>query len=191
MKEVEAIIEVPQRLAAITEKYQEFQEFIERRTGDRALAQEILQDAFLRSLDKLSDIERDESVVAWFYRVLRNAVIDHARKRASEQRRLSALADELAALDENRAPSSDAGQAVCRCVMGLAESLKPEYAEAVRRIDLEGESLGEFAAGLGITPNNAAVRAFRARDALRKRVREACGACAEQGCSDCSCGPGT
>lgn len=175
-----------EKLAEITANYRKFQAFLERRTGDPALAQEILQDAFLRSLDKVSELRNDESVVAWFYRVLRNAIIDHARRRASEQRRLSALADELA-LEEGQGAASEAGRAVCECVKELAAGLKPEYAEAVRRVDVEGESLGEFASQLGITPNNAAVRTFRAREALRKRVQECCGACAEQGCGDCSC----
>ncbi len=176
------------RLAAITAKYQEFQGFLERRTGDRALAQEILQDAFLRSLDKVASIRDQESAVAWFYRVLRNAVIDHVRKRTSEHRALSALAEELSAEAPGASPEGETQRAICTCLTGLAQGLKPEYAEAVRRVDLEGESLGEYAKRAGITPNNAAVRAFRAREALRKRVREACGACAERGCRDCSCG---
>ena len=50
----------------------------------------------------------------------------------------------------------------------------------------------DFASEIGITPNNAAVRVFRARETLRKRVVHWCGACAERGCVDCSCGePGT
>ncbi len=176
-----------EKLAAITAKYQDFQSFLERRTGDSALAQEILQDAFLRSLDKVSEVRSEESAVAWFYRVLRNAVIDHARRRASEHRRLAALAEEMS-VEDGQWSATETGRAACQCVRELAESLKPEYAEAVRRVDVEGETLSEFAARVGITPNNAAVRAFRAREALRKRVQECCGACAERGCADCSCG---
>src|SRR3954454_12151628 len=84
----------PAKLLPITAKYGEFQSFLERRTGDRALAQEILQDALLRSLDKVDSVRSEESVVAWFYRVLRNAVIDRARRRAAEHRLLSVLAEE-------------------------------------------------------------------------------------------------
>jgi hypothetical protein len=46
----------------------------------------------------------------------------------------------------------------------------------------------EFAAEAGITANNAGVRVFRAREALRKRVVRSCGTCAEHGCLDCTCG---
>ncbi|MFT3923407.1 MAG: sigma-70 family RNA polymerase sigma factor [Myxococcales bacterium] len=172
-------------LAELTANYRKFLDFLERRTGDRALAQEILQDAFERSLDKVSGVRSEETALAWFYRVLRNSVIDHARRRSSEERKLRALADELAL--EGEGPS-ETRQAVCQCVGQLAQGLKPEYAEAVRRVDLGGESVSEFAAQVGITPNNAAVRTHRAREALRKRVHETCGACAARGCLDCSCG---
>jgi RNA polymerase sigma-70 factor (ECF subfamily) len=69
--------------------------------------------------------------------------------------------------------------------------LKPEYAEALRRIELEGQTVQGYAAELGIQPNNAAVRVHRARQALRTRVLAACGSCAEHGCLDCSCRSGS
>ena len=40
---------------------------------------EILQSAFVTGIEKQKTIQDGESVVAWFYRVLRNAVIDHYR----------------------------------------------------------------------------------------------------------------
>jgi hypothetical protein len=49
-------------------------------------------------------------------------------------------------------------------------------------------SMQAFADENNITANNAAVRVFRAREALRKQVRASCGTCAEHGCIECSCG---
>ena len=65
--------------------HREFLAFVERRIGNRALAEEILQDAFVRSLDRGDEIR--DSVVGWFYRVLRNAVIDRQRRQAVADRR--------------------------------------------------------------------------------------------------------
>ena len=45
----------------------------------------------------------------------------------------------------------------------------------------------DYAAEAGITSNNAAVRVFRAREALRKQVARSCGTCADHGCLDCTC----
>ena len=69
----------------------------------------------------------------------------------------------------------------------LATTLKPEYAEALQAIEVGGTPVKTFAAQKGLSAANAAVRVFRAREALKKRVVESCGTCAEHGCADCRC----
>jgi RNA polymerase sigma factor (sigma-70 family) len=165
-----------------------FLSFLERRVGHREVAEDVLQDAYARSLDKLP-LGSEESAVAWFYRVLRNAVVDHYRRGGASERALATLSRKL---DEEAPPALDERNAVCRCVTRLSETMKPEYALALRRIDVEGVPVQEFAAEAGITANNARVRVFRARETLRKRVVRWCGSCAERGCVDCTCGePGS
>src|SRR5205823_85614 len=79
-----------------------------------------------------------ESAVAWFYRLLRNALADHRRRCAAERRALAAYAGEAAAgADDDRSLL----EAVCGCVTGLVATLKPELAEIVRGVDLDGVPL--------------------------------------------------
>jgi DNA-directed RNA polymerase specialized sigma24 family protein len=52
-----------------------FLSFVQRRVSDPGLAEDILQTAYLRALEHRDDFQPSESVVAWFYRLLRNAVI--------------------------------------------------------------------------------------------------------------------
>lgn len=162
-----------------------FLSFLERHVGDRALAEDLLQSAFAR-LDKTATLREGESAVAWFYRVLRNATIDHARRKAAESRKLSAFADELLSAS---APSDEVERTICRCVATLKDTLKPSYREALERVELAGVAVKDYASEQGISSNNAAVRVFRAREALRTQVAAACGACAEHGCLDCTCRP--
>src|SRR6266567_572236 len=84
----------PGALAALVGSHREFLAFVERRVGDRALAEEILQDALVKSLAHVAEIR--ESAIGWFYRVLRNAIIDHARRRSAQSRGLDAFAAETA-----------------------------------------------------------------------------------------------
>ena len=70
----------------------------------------------------------------------------------------------------------------------IVETLKPEYATVIRRVDLDGASVAEFARESGITANNAGVRLHRAHDALRRQVARSCGTCAEHGCEACRFG---
>jgi len=169
----------------LVDNHRQFLAFLERRVGDRAVAEDILQDAFVKSLEKGADDRDETSSVAWFYRTLRNAVIDHYRRSGARGRALDSFARELDGAVE---PTPELRDAICGCVSRLASTLKPEYEAALRRVDVEGAPVQEFAAEAGITPNNASVRVFRAREALRKQVKSSCGTCAEHGCLECSCG---
>jgi len=173
----------PEAIAQLVEGHRTFLAFLERRVESRAVAEDILQSAFARGLERGAGVE-DEKVVAWFYRVLRNAVIDHYRQRSSSARTMEAWGKEFT---ESQQPDAALHQEICECVSGLLAELKPEYREALQVVDLDDGKLSDLAEHSGITAENAAVRVHRARKALRKRVEQACGTCAEHGCFDCRC----
>lgn len=168
----------------LVENHRAFLRFLERRVGDRALAEDLLQEAFTRNMDRLSDLP-EEGLVPWFYRVLRNAAIDRHRRHGAEQRALAAFGHELAQGSE---PTAELHREICACVGRLARNLKPEYAEVLQAVDVEDTPVHAFAQTAGLTTSNAGVRLFRARQALRRQVAASCGTCAEHGCIDCSCG---
>jgi RNA polymerase sigma-70 factor (ECF subfamily) len=180
---VESALE-PAVIARLVDSHRQFLAFLEKRVESRAVAEDILQSAFVRTLESRAAIRDEESAVAWFYRILRNAVIDHYRHRASSERALDAFSRDFAQA------SPEVQNEVCGCLMNLLETLKPEYRDAIRAVDIQEESLKTLAERSGITPENAAVRVHRARTALRKQVMNACGTCAEHGCLDCHCKEG-
>ena len=172
-------------IEALVENQRALLRFLERRVGDCALAEDILQDAFARTIARPDNIPSDEeAVIPWFYRVLRNAAVDQFRRRGAATRGLEAFTREL---DAPSAPAPDTHAEICACVTRLADTLKPEYAQALHAIEIEGIPVKTFAEREGLTANNAGVRIFRARDALKRRVAESCGVCAEHGCMDCTC----
>ena len=177
----------PEAVAQLVEGHREFLSFLERRVESRAAAEDILQTAFVRGLERGAGVP-DEKVVAWFYRIMRNAVIDHYRQRSTSARAMEAWAREFTELQE---PDAALRQEICQCVSSLLTTLKEEYQQALRIVDLEDGKLSDLAQQSGITAENAAVRVHRARKALRRQVELACGTCAEHGCFDCQCsGPG-
>ncbi|MES2642503.1 MAG: sigma-70 family RNA polymerase sigma factor [Myxococcota bacterium] len=173
--------------AVLVENHRAFIAFLERRVGDRVVAEDILQAAFTKGLERAGTLRDEEAAVAWFYRALRNAVVDYYRRNGARSRALAAFAEEVDAEE----PDVELTRAVCQCVARLADTLKPEFAQALKRIEVDGVPVKQFAEEAGITANNAAVRVFRARDALRKQVARSCGTCAEHGCLDCTCGAGS
>jgi RNA polymerase sigma factor (sigma-70 family) len=177
------IVSCKLNIEVLLDNHRRFLSFLEARVGDRAIAEDIIQDAFVRNLSKIEALP-EAALVPWFYTALRNAAIDRHRRQEVESRRLDQFARELARAES--APA-DLAREICACVARLAETLKPEYADALTRIDVEGTPVKDYAAAEGMTPNNASVRVHRARQALRKRVIESCGMCAEHGCVDCTC----
>lgn len=175
----------PEVVAVLVANHRRFLAFLERRVGSREVAEDILQDAFVRGLANLSKVRDEDSVVAWFYSTLRNALIDHWRRRAAEGRAV----ERAAVLADDSVPGVDAEleETVCACAEALIGTLKPQFAEAIRRVDLGGQSVKGFAEEAGITANSASVRLFRGRQALREQLQLSCGTCAEHGCLDCSC----
>ena len=170
-------------LAVLVDNHRAFLQYLERRVGDRALAEDLLQDAFVRTADRAESVP-DEALVPWFYRVLRNAVIDHYRRSATAARSLAVLAREV----EPSEPPPDIAAEICACIGRLAGTLTPDYAAALRTVDVEGVPVKTYAEASGLTASNAGVRLHRARQALRRKVQESCGTCADHGCRDCSCG---
>jgi RNA polymerase sigma-70 factor (ECF subfamily) len=176
----------PAVLAALVANHDRFLAFLERRVRRRDVAEEILHDTFVRGLARGATLREDESAIAWFYRLLRNAIVDHVRLASVEARGRAALAREAAAAADAE-PDQELIDAICACVGSLVPTLRPEYADAIARVELGGESLPAFAAAAGITRGNAAVRLFRARQALRRRIEQSCGPCAVHGCASCQC----
>jgi RNA polymerase sigma-70 factor (ECF subfamily) len=174
----------PAPVATLLENHRAFLRYLERHVGDRALAEDILQDAFAKVVARPEQAPADEAILPWFYRTLRNAAIDQFRRRGAANRAYGAFARELETSDT---PTSDIEAEICACVSRLASTLKPEYAEALEAIEVGGTPVNAFAEQKGLSASNAAVRVFRAREALKKRVTESCGTCAEHGCVNCTC----
>lgn len=175
----------PEVITVLAANHKQFLAFLTKRVGDATTAEDILQDAFVKGMSKAGGIKDDEAIVAWFYRVLRNAVVDHWRHRAAGNRAVEAVARELP--DSFELADHELSSEVCACVSRLATTLKPEYADVLARVEVGGESLNDYAMSTGIEKSNAAVRVHRAREALKKQVELSCGTCAIHGCLNCTC----
>jgi RNA polymerase sigma factor (sigma-70 family) len=172
---------------ALVANHRRFLAYLEKRVESREAAEDLLQEAFVRGL-KSASLRDADSAVAWFYRALRNAIVDHYRRRGSEAKALEQFASEPG---DAVPPDDELLETVCACVRGLLETLKPEYAQALQRVELDELAVRDYAAEAGMTANAAGVRLFRAREALRRRLVQSCGTCAEHGCLDCRCGTAT
>jgi RNA polymerase sigma factor (sigma-70 family) len=173
-----------QAIANLILQRNQFLHFVRRRVDSTDTAEDIIQTAYTRAIEQAPTLREEESAAAWFYRILRNAVIDHYRRRAAEDRALERWAHDLAT---ETAPDPQTYEIVCECIDEVLLTMKPAYSEILRKVDLAETSLDTFAKEMGITTGNAAVRVHRARQALKKQLTMVCGTCAKHGCINCSC----
>lgn len=160
-----------------------FQAFARQRLHDDQLAADVVQESLLRALKAEDHLTHEENLVAWLYRILRNVLTDLHRRRTTQQVALERFAHET----ESSGATRELESAVCACLIGLVQTLRPEYANTIRLLDLEERAPEEAARTLGITRNNLKVRHHRARKQLRERLEQTCQACATHGCLDCTC----
>lgn len=172
-------------MGTLLASHRRFLDFLTARVGRREDAEDILQSAFVRGVQKAAEIRDDESAVAWFYRLLRNALTDYYRHKAAGTRALESYGREVSEAAEGM--EADLEGVICACVHDLIPTLKPEYGELIRRVDLGGANVASLAGELGLTDVNARVRLHRARAALRKELERSCRTCATHGCLDCTC----
>lgn len=175
-------------LIVLLRNHSEFRRFLARRVGSDALAEDLLQQSFSKALRQPPHSDVEAGVLSWFYTILKNTLIDHYRSQAARDKTIDAFVMELEVSGANHAPAFDEiRDNLCRCMNGLLPTLKPEYAEALRAVDLNEEAPERVASRLGITIGNLNVRIHRARAALKTRLEQTCGACTEHGCLDCTC----
>ncbi len=166
----------------IADQHARFLRFLILRVGDQAAAEDILHSAYVKALERDHQLRADESIVAWFYRILRNSLIDYYRRSAARDHAHQRYAAEVPDSYEHELQEQS-----CACVGDLVTGLKSEYREAIERIDLREESVEDFARDQGITTNNASVRLHRARKALASKLIQVCGICVRHNCVDCTC----
>ena len=81
-------------ISTLVDRRRRFLQFVVRRVKDHTIAEDILQAAYARAFNRQSSLRSNDSVKAWFYRILRNAIIDYYRRRDVEGRVLEPLSPE-------------------------------------------------------------------------------------------------
>src|SRR5687768_16186858 len=121
--------------------------FIRRRVSDDHVADDLLQETFMRVHRNIGTLQEADRLAAWVYRIARN-VIHHPRPKAAHAS--VALADTDPADDADEHLS----QLRCRCAGWLDEmiqALPVGYREAVQLAEIDGLSQQEVADRLGLS----------------------------------------
>lgn len=132
--------------------------YLHRMVGDRAMAEDLTQDSFVKAYRALPDTKPDLAFKAWLYRIATNTAISQLRRR-KVLRFLPFLPTQDFSSGENVERTVGHRHDVEQALKQLPE----HYAAVLILRHYEGLSLAETAEVLGITENAAKLRLFRAR----------------------------
>jgi len=130
--------------------------------GNRDMAQDMLQDAFIKVFRNIKDFSRDGSLEGWIRRVVTNTAIDHLRKKNREYRYIAGSEG----TDEEAVRPEAIENLKAQDLMGLVDKL-PEGARMIFNLyALEGYSHKEIAVKMNISTGTSKSQFNRARKML-------------------------
>lgn len=144
--------------------------FIRRRVPDEHIADDLLQETFVRihrHIDSLTDTDR---LAAWVYQIARNVIRDHYRRSAGS----TVALDDVDPADD---PEDQLSHLRCRPTEWLDEligELPDHYRDAVRLAEIEGLKQQKIADRLGLSLSGAKSRIQRGRAMLRDVLEQCC-----------------
>lgn len=135
---------------------------------DRALAEDLVQEALLKALSRRAQLRDDERLRGWLFAILNNGFRDHLRRlRVHED--IDELADEMPAPAPSPEDDHATAQVVARVRAAIA-TLPLGQRQVVTLVDLEELSYAEVAHALEIPIGTVMSRLCRARAALRQAL---------------------
>jgi len=142
--------------------------FLLHRVRDEALADDLLQETFIRIHRGLGSVRDPSRIMPWLSSVARNVVTDHYRRESLNNKTLRPI------------PSKETGsthnynQELGQWLSGGVRTLPDKYRRAFELAEIEGRKQRDVAAELGLSLSGAKSRIQRARAMLRKSLLDCC-----------------
>lgn len=137
-----------------------------RLTGDRAAAEDVVQETLVRAWRKLDVVTNGRgSVRGWLFTVARNIIIDQARARAVRPAEVAVSSDPPTGEPD---PADQVVDSIV--VLDAMDGLSPEHRSVIEEIYFRGRAVAETAAVLNIPPGTVKSRSYYALRALREKL---------------------
>lgn len=143
--------------------------FIYLKVKDDTLADDLLQDVFIKIHATLDQLRDKNKIQSWLYRIASNTVNDHFRK--TGRFREDSFAEPAEPEVEESNPFLEEA---LEDMVKMMDQLPSEYCDVLCKTELGGMSQKEYAEQTGISLTAAKTRAFRARNMLKDMLMRCC-----------------
>ena len=164
--------------------------FILKRLSDPSLADDILQEVFLKIHSKIDSLKDDTKICSWIYSIARNLIVDYYRQRKTsfvdidtihladeaddENPNISIVIDEAIVSLTYEEKEQSAAQEIVAGLRDMVESLPEKYSQALLLVEFDGLSQIELAKKLGVSVAGAKSRVQRGRQMLKDMLMRCC-----------------
>lgn len=142
--------------------------FIKNRIADGAVAEDTLQNVFLKMHAGLPSLKDGTKLQSWLYQIARNAIIDVYRSEKAS----TDIPESLAHAESN--PAEKVVQELSDCLQPMIQRLPEIYREAIILSELKGLTQREVAEVQGTSLSGAKSRVQRGRALLKEMIADCC-----------------
>ncbi|MEM7381982.1 MAG: sigma-70 family RNA polymerase sigma factor [Bacteroidota bacterium] len=143
--------------------------FILKRVKDPVIAEDILQESFIKIHLKLHQLKSNAKLEAWVFQIARNQVNDYFY----QQKRQQEMVDNSWEIQEIDASEQHQEEWLC-CFDPFLNALPGKYRIVIDPIHREGKKQKEVAEELGISLANVKSRVHRAKELLKEHFMQCC-----------------
>lgn len=137
--------------------------------GDSYLAEDVMQESFLKAFTKLDSFSGNVTFGSWLKKIVVNTSINELKKTNKYQ--FESLNENIEEVDLKE-ESENYSKLKTESILKTIQSLKPNYKIILTLFFIEGYDLEEISGILNITNENCRTMISRAKESLRKKLNE-------------------
>lgn len=140
--------------------------FIQSRVGDSTVADDILQEVFLKIYSRIDTLKDSSKIQSWIYQITRNTIIDYYRS----HKKIEGLPESISEL----VSEDNARQEIGRCISPMIQTLPVHYRDTLMLSEIEGLKQKEVAVKQGISVPGVKKRVQRGRALMKEMLLKCC-----------------
>lgn len=143
--------------------------YLRGRGVDAALAEDLLQEAFVKALASRRASRQIDNFNGWLFAAIRTTLIDHYR---AQRHHIQELDDTLATAEDGE--DQRLHEELATCLPALIAELPAIYRDTLKATDLEGKTLRSIAEAQSLSVSAIKSRAARGRLMLKEKLLDCC-----------------
>lgn len=141
--------------------------FVKGRVKDPDTAEDILQDVFVKTIEKIDTLQSKEKLQSWLFQITRNSIVDHYRSRKTE----AELPEVAQPIEDSR---TIALAELSECLMPMINKLPEHYRETIIHSEIQGKTHREISLIQKISVSGSKSRVHRGRAMLKEMLTDCC-----------------